>query len=261
MSDYSDLFDVSGKIAVVTGGTRGIGEMIATGFVKQGVKTYVTSRKADACAAIAEKLGCEAAPFDLSNMEGIEAFSAWIKEREEKVDILINNAGALWAEPLESYSEEGWDRTIDLNVKSIFFLTQKLLPELRAAAKAEGRGRVINIGSVEGLTTPAWENYAYPISKAAVHHMTRVLSNRLAKDQITVNAIAPGPFVSKMTAFVLASDEGKDAVGSAMPLGRIGQPDDVIGLSTFLCSRAADYITGATIPLDGGFVAGAKEWS
>ncbi len=260
MANYQDLFNISGKTAVITGGTRGIGEMIATGFVDMGVKTYVTSRKADACAAIQEKLGCEAAPFDLSQNEGVDAFGDWIAEREDKIDILINNAGALWAEPLETYTEEGWDRTIDLNVKSIFFLTQKLLPQLRAAAQDKGTARVINIGSVEGLTTPVWENYAYPISKAAVHQMTKVLANKLAKDQITVNAIAPGPFESKMTAFVLGNEQGKSAVGSAMPLGRIGQPEDIIGLSAFLSSPAANYITGTVIPLDGGFVIGAKSW-
>ncbi len=260
MNDYSDLFSLAGKTAVVTGGTRGIGEMIATGFVNMGVKTYVTSRKAGACDAIKEKLGCEAAPFDLSTMDGVEGFAEYVAEREEKIDILVNNAGALWAEPLELYTEEGWDRTIDLNVKSVFFLTQKLLPQLRAAVSVTGRGRVINIGSVEGLTTPAWDNYAYPISKAAVHQMTKVLANRLAKDKITVNAIAPGPFESKMTAFVLANDAGKAAVGAAMPLGRIGMPDDMVGLSAFLASRASDYITGAVIPLDGGFVIGARSW-
>ena len=260
MSRYASLFDINGRTAVITGGTRGIGEMIATGFVDLGVKTYVTSRKADACADIEEKLGCTATPFDLSKTGDVEAFAAWLAEREDKIDILINNAGASWGEPLDEYSEDGWDRVIDLNVKSIFFLTQKLLPQLRKAAAENGRARVINIGSVEGLSTPAWENYAYPVSKAAVHHMTRILSSRLARDQITVNAIAPGPFQSKMTTFVLGTEEGRTAAGKGMPLGRIGKPEDVIGLATFLSSPAADFITGTTIPLDGGYLAGARPW-
>ncbi len=253
-----DLFDLSNKVAVVTGGTRGIGEMIATGFVKAGVKTYVTSRSEEACAATQKALSefgeCVAHPSDLSSVEGIEAFSDWLSSQEDRVDILVNNAGATWGEPIETFSEKGWDRVMDLNVKSIFFATQKLLPLLRAAAKESGRGRVLNIGSIDGLTVPVTpNNFVYPASKAAVHHLTEVLAKEFARDQITVNAIAPGPFESKMTAFVLSTDEGKKAVGSTMPLGRIGEPDDMVGLTTFLASRAADFITGATIPLDGGY--------
>ncbi len=257
MNEVADLFTLKGRVTVVTGGTRGIGEMIATGFLQGGAKTYITSRKADACEAMQKKLGefgeCVAAPFDLSTVEGCEAFTAFIAEREDKVDVLVNNAGASWGEPLDVFPEEGWDRTMDLNVKSIFFLTQKMLPLLRAAAKAEGRGRVINIGSVDGLTIPQMENYAYSASKAAVHHLTRVLAKPLAKDRITANAIAPGPFVSKMTAFLLGTEAGQEAVGNQLPLGRIGAPADMIALSTFLASPAADYITGTTIPLDGGY--------
>lgn len=254
----SDLFSLSGKIAVVTGGTRGIGQMIATGFVKAGVKTYVTSRKAEACDATAKALSeygeCIGHPSDLSTLEGIKEFAAWIQTQEDRVDVLVNNAGATWGEPIEDFSEKGWDRVMDLNVKSLFFVTQKLLPLLREGASASGRGRVINIGSIDGLTVPMTPgNIVYPASKTAVHQLTRVLAKALADDQITVNCIAPGPFESKMTAFMLGTDEGKNAVGAGMPLGRIGEPDDMIGLSTFLASRAADYITGATIPLDGGY--------
>jgi len=259
MTEPAHLFDLSGKIAVVTGGTRGIGEMIATGFVKAGVKVYITSRKAEACAAIQEKLSafgdCVAHPSDLSTIEGVSAFAAWIGAREDKVDILVNNAGAAWGEPIETFPETGWDRVMDLNVKSLFFMTQKLLPQLRAGAAASGRGRVINIGSIEGFTLPmAPGNFAYPASKAAVHHLTRSLARELAPDQITVNAISPGPFESKMTAYALGTDEGKKMVGSTIPLGRIGAPDDMIGLATFLASAAADYVTGVSIPLDGGYV-------
>lgn len=254
----ASLFDLAGKVAVVTGGTRGIGLMIATGFVKAGVKTYVTSRKADACAAAAKTLSdfgeCIAHPSDLSSVEGVEAFASWIQSHEKKVDVLVNNAGATWGEPMEEFSEHGWDRVMDLNVKSVFFMTQKMLPLLRAGASDAGRGRVINIGSIDGLTVPVMPgNIVYPASKTALHQLTRVLAKALAEEQITVNTIAPGPFESKMTSFMLSTQEGKEAVGAGMPLGRIGKPDDMIGLSTFLASRAADYITGATIPLDGGY--------
>lgn len=259
MTAHTTLFDLSGKTAIVTGGTRGIGEMIATGFIKAGVKTYITSRKADACAAMQEKLSqygeCIAHPSDLSTNEGVEAFASWIAEREDKIDILVNNAGAAWGEPIEQFSEAGWDRVMDLNVKSIFFLTQKLLPQLRAAADAAGRGRIINIGSIEGFTMPmAPGNFAYPASKAAVHHLTRSLARELAPNKITVNAISPGPFESKMTAYALGTDAGKEMVSSNIPLGRIGSPDDMVGLSTFLASPASDYVTGVSIPLDGGYV-------
>lgn len=253
------LFDLSGKTAIVTGGTRGIGEMIATGYLKAGVKVYITSRKQDACDAMQEKLSafgeCHAVASDLSQMDGIEAFASWVGEREEKIDILVNNAGAAWGQPIDEFTEDGWDRVMDLNVKSLFFTTQKFLPHLRAAAKESGEGRVINIGSVDGLNLPMTPgNYPYAASKAAVHHLTRALARTLAKDRITVNAIAPGPFESKMTAFVLGTDEGKEAIGSSIPLGRIGYPDDMIGLSVFLASKAAGYITGTTTPLDGGYV-------
>lgn len=255
----TELFDISGKVAVVTGGTRGIGEMIATGFVKSGVRTYVTSRKKEACDAIEAKLSahgaCVAHPSDLSTISGVADFVEWLSQREQDVDILVNNAGATWGEPIETFSEEGWDRVMDLNLKSLFFLTQKMLPLLRGAATKSGRGRVINIGSIEGIKLPMLEDsFAYPASKAAVHHLTRAMARTLAKDQITVNAIAPGPFESKMMAFALGHEEGRKAIGAQIPLGRIGRASDMVGLSTFLASPAADYITGATIPLDGGYV-------
>lgn len=259
MTAPATLFDVSGKIALVTGGTRGIGEMIATGFLKGGAKVYITSRKVDACEAMQQKLSefgeCIAHPSDLSTHEGVTEFTSWLSEREDKLDILINNAGAAWGQPIEEFSEAGWDRVMDLNVKSIFFMTQKLLPHLRAAASAAGRGRIINIGSVEGFTMPmAPGNFAYPASKAAVHHLTRSLARELAPDKITVNAISPGPFESKMTAYALGTEEGKEMVSGNIPLGRIGTMEDMIGLSTFLASPAADYLTGVSIPLDGGYV-------
>ena len=259
MTNKSTQFDLSGKIAVVTGGTRGIGEMIATGFVQAGVKVYITSRKADACEAMQAKLSafgeCISHPSDLSTHEGVTAFAEWLGGREDKIDILVNNAGAAWGEPIEKFSEQGWDRVMDLNVKSLFFMTQKLLPQLRAAAAVSGRGRVINIGSIEGLTMPmAPGNFAYPASKAAVHHLTRSLARELASDKITVNAISPGPFESKMTAYALDTEEGRKMFVDAIPLGRIGTPEDMTGLATFLASAASDYVTGVSIPLDGGYV-------
>lgn len=259
MTEPANLFDLSGKTALVTGGTRGIGEMIATGFAKAGVKVYITSRKEEACTAMQDKLSafgtCVGHPSDLSTVEGVGAFADWFGEQEDKLDILVNNAGAAWAQPIEEFPESGWDRVMDLNVKSLFFMTQKLLPQLRAAAAGSGRGRVINIGSIEGFTMPmAPGNLAYPASKAAVHHLTRSLARELAPEKITVNAISPGPFESKMTAYALGTAEGKKMVSSAIPLGRIGSADDMIGLSTFLASAASDYVTGVSIPLDGGYV-------
>ena len=257
MSDA--LFDISGKVAVVTGGTRGIGEMIATGYLQRGVKTYITSRKADACEAMAKKLSefgeVVAAPFDLSTMEGVEAFGAFMAERESKIDILVNNAGATWGADIDKLEEAQWDKVMDLNVKSLFFVSQKLLPQIRAAAEANGRARIINIASIEGHRVPLQpDSFVYPASKAAVNHLTRAMAKRLAREKITVNAIAPGPFESKMTAFMSATEEGKSMVGNAMPIGRWGGPDDMIGLSVFLAAPASDYITGVSIPLDGGYV-------
>ncbi|VXC68457.1 Rhamnolipids biosynthesis 3-oxoacyl-(acyl-carrier-protein) reductase [Oceanicaulis sp. 350] len=258
MTSVTQLFDLTGKTAVVTGGTRGIGEMIATGLLKQGARVFITSRKPDAVKAAQERLSefgeVHAIPSDLSTNEGGQAFAKWLSEQTDAIDILVNNAGATWGAALEEFPEDGWDRVMDLNVKSIFFLTQALLPQLQAASKAAGRGRIINIGSIEGLALPMMEDtYAYPASKAAVHHLTKVMARRLARDKITVNAIAPGPFESKMTAFALSNPEGRDAVSAHIPLGRIGAPDDMIGLSAFLASPASDYVTGQIIALDGGY--------
>ena len=253
------LFDLAGKVVLVTGGTRGIGEMIAKGFLERGAKVFITSRKPEACDAMQKTLAalgeCRAAPSDLSTVKGIDAFSDWLKGETDRLDILVNNAGATWGEPLETFSEDGWDRVMDLNLKAVFFLTQRLLPLLRTARDNHGRAKIINIGSIEGFARPLEiDNFAYPTSKAAVHHLTRILAGRLASENITVNAIAPGPFYSKMTAYALGTDKGRDAVANAIPLGRIGDDADMIGLSTFLGSDASNFITGVTIPLDGGYV-------
>ena len=248
------LISVEGKSVVVTGGSRGIGEMIARGYVENGARVYISSRKAEVCDRLAEELSeygsCASLPFDLSKMEGIVGLAAAVAAREPKLDVLINNAGATWGAPIDEYPEDGWDKTVDLNVKSIFFLTQKLLPQLRAAASADSPARVINIASVNGIEPPALETYAYSTSKAGCIMLTRHLAKRLAAEHILVNAIAPGPFPSQMMAATLA--RAGDAIARANPRGRIGQPEDIAGVAIFLGSRASAYTTGATIPCDGG---------
>ena len=249
-----NLFSVEGKVVLVTGGSRGIGEMIARGYVENGAKVYISSRKAEVCDRVAEELSeygtCISLPFDLGGMAGIEGLAAAIKERETRLDVLVNNAGATWGAPIYEYPEDGWDKTVDLNVKSIFFLTQKLLPLLRAAATADEPSRVINIASVNGIAPPTLETYAYSTSKAGCIMLTRHLAKRLAPEHILVNAIAPGPFPSKMMAATLA--QAGDAIAKNNPRGRIGQPEDIAGVAIFLSSRASAYTTGAVVPCDGG---------
>jgi NAD(P)-dependent dehydrogenase (short-subunit alcohol dehydrogenase family) len=251
----SDLFDVSGKTALVTGGSRGIGLMIARALVQAGARVIVSSRKTadvEATAAELAKLGdCEAIPGDVATPEGAKALAAATQERLPSLDILVNNAGAVWGAPLEEFPAGGWDKVLHTNVEGVFHLTVALLPALRAAATEQQPARVINIGSVDGLRTPSVENYSYSASKAAVHMLTRHLAKRLASEHITVNAIAPGPFESKMMA-VLEDPQWRAAIEKEVPLGRIGRPDDVAGLALFLASRAGSYVTGAIIPLDGG---------
>jgi NAD(P)-dependent dehydrogenase (short-subunit alcohol dehydrogenase family) len=253
-----DLFDVSAKTALVTGGSRGIGLMIARGLVQAGARVIVSSRKCNDVKAAANELAalgdCQAIPGDVSTPAGAAALAQATQERVEALDILVNNAGATWGAPLQEFPASAWDRVAHTNVEGVFHLTVALLPALRAAAAPEGPSRVINIGSIDGLRTPAVENYSYSASKAALHMLTRHLAKRLAAENITVNAIAPGPFESKMMAFILDDPEARRAVESAVPLGRIGRPDDVAGLTLFLCSRAGSYLTGAVIPLDGGIV-------
>ena len=252
----SDLFDVSGKTALVTGGSRGIGLMTARGLVRAGARVIVSSRKAANVEAAAEELAelgeCVAIPGDVSTPEGAEQLAAATRERFEKLDILVNNAGAGWGAPLEEFPPGGWEKVLHTNVQGVFELTIDLLPALRAAADADDPARVINIGSIDGLRTPSLENYSYSASKAAVHMVTRHLAKRLATEHITVNAIAPGPFESKMTAFMFETQESREMVEGMVPLGRIGHEDDVAGLTLFLASRAGAYLTGAVIPLDGG---------
>jgi NAD(P)-dependent dehydrogenase (short-subunit alcohol dehydrogenase family) len=253
-----NLFDVAGKVAVVTGGSRGIGAMIARGFVESGVKTYITARKEEELRATAAELSqlgeCIALPSNLGEMEGVAAFAAAIREREPQLHILVNNAGASWGAGIDEFPESGWDKVMDLNVKSLFFLTQQLLPALRSAATTDDPARVINIGSVNGLTHSHMNNYSYSASKAAVHHLTRHLGADLAADNINVNAIAPGFFPSKMTAHLLPHEA---ELAKEIPRGRLGREEDAAGTAIYLSSRASAWVTGNIICLDGGHVAAA----
>jgi len=255
-----DLFSVTGKVVVVTGGSRGIGRMIARGFVTNGARVYISSRKKDVCDSVAEELSgmgqCVSLPADLSTEAGARELSDLVASRERTLDVLVNNAGANWGAPLADYPDAAWDKVLALNVKAVFHLTRSLLPQLEAAARPGDPARVINIGSIDGLRAPALETYAYSASKAAVHHLTRALANRLAARGITVNAIAPGPFESKMMAETLS--KFREAIESACPLGRIGEPEDVAGAAIYLASRAGAYLTGTVIPVDGGLTAAAS---
>jgi NAD(P)-dependent dehydrogenase (short-subunit alcohol dehydrogenase family) len=251
-----ELFDISGKTALVTGGSRGIGLMIARGLVQAGVRVIVSSRKEGDVVAAARELGeagdCEAIVGDVSTRDGAIALAVATRKRFPELDILVNNAGVTWGASLEEFPQSGWERVMHTNVEGVFHLTVALLPALRAAAERDDPARVINIGSIDGLRAPIVENYSYSASKAAVHMLTRHLAKRLASEHITVNAIAPGPFESKMMAFLLDNPESREMVEQGVPLGRIGRPDDAAGLARFLSSRAGAYVTGAVIPLDGG---------
>ena len=250
----NEMFSVAGKTAIVTGGSRGIGKMIAQGFVENGVKTYITARKAEACEATAAELStggvCIALPADISTTSGRNQFVEAIKQRESKIDILVNNAGAAWGASFEDYPDEGYDKVMNINVRAVFMLTRDLLPLLTKDASTENPSRVINIGSIDGLRVSSMDNFAYGASKAAVHFLTRNLAVRLARKGLTINAIAPGPFESKMMEHTLA--QFQDRIEKENPMGRIGSPRDMAGLALFLASPAATYMTGQVIALDGG---------
>jgi NAD(P)-dependent dehydrogenase (short-subunit alcohol dehydrogenase family) len=254
-----ELFGVRGKVVLVTGGSRGIGEMIARGFVTNGAKVYISSRKADACNELAAELSregeCIALPADLARMDEVERLAAEIARREPKLHVLVNNAGAAWLEPVETFSEKGWDRVVDLNLKSLFFLTARLVATLAAAGVPGDPARVINVGSIDGLEPPAMETYPYSASKAGVHQLTGHLAKFLGDRNIAVNAIAPGYFPTKMTEW---AKDGESAMLDRVPMKRPGAPEDMAGTALFLASKAGAYLSGAVIRVDGGLLANAR---
>ncbi|MEA1085696.1 SDR family oxidoreductase [Sphingomonas sp. M6A6_1c] len=251
--DTNTLFRLDGRVALVTGGSRGIGKMIAAGFVAQGAKVYISSRKADICEAAAAELGpdCIALPQDVSTVAGCKALAAQLGEREERLDILVNNAGAAWGVPFEEFPEAGWDKVMDLNVKSPFFLTQALYGLLKAAGTPARPAKVINITSIDGQRLNPWETYSYHASKSALIYLTKRMAARLVRDAINVTSIAPGAFPSDMNK--AARDHG-DTIARGIPAGRIGVDEDMAGAAIYLASRAGDYVVGETITVDGGLV-------
>lgn len=248
------LFDLTGRTALVTGGTRGIGMMIAAGLLGAGARVVLSSRSADACNDAVERLSelgpVSAVPADLAEPEECLRLADEVAARTDDLHILVNNAGAVWAAPLDDFPAHGWDKVLDLNLKSPFYLTRALLPHLQKTADLDDPARVINIGSIDGIRVSGMPTYSYAASKAGLHQLTRVLAAEFGERRITVNAVAPGPFESKMMAATLQSHG--DELVTASPLGRIGRPDDMAGVAVFLASRAGAYVTGAVIPVDGG---------
>lgn len=261
----NDLFSVAGKSVLVTGGSRGIGEMIAAGFLANGATVYISSRKAEVCDATATRLtaeyggACFSMPADLSTLAGIDDLVSRLSAERTTLDFLINNAGASWGASIEEFPEAGWDKVMDTNVKGVFFLTQRLLPLLEAAGTKDDPSRIVNIGSIDGIKTPTFDTWSYGPSKAALHALTRQMGSRLVKRNIIANAIAPGPFPTWMLSTGVGTGgdvEGTDwdAVGAMSPRGRVGTAEDIAGLTIFLCSRAGAYTVGETITCDGGIV-------
>jgi len=250
----TDLFSLQGKTAVVTGGSRGIGAMIARGLLDAGASVIISARKQheldEAQSALSKFGAVHAVRADLSTLEGVEALAAQTSSLFPTLNILVNNAGATWGMPLDDFNEHAWDKVMDTNLKAVFFLTQRLLINLRSGATAEDPARVINIGSIDGLHVNPMDTYSYAASKAGVHHLTRALARKLGPQHITVNAVAPGPFESKMMAATL--EVFGDSIAKSSPLGRIGRPDDMAGVTVFLASRAGSYVTGSVIAVDGG---------
>jgi NAD(P)-dependent dehydrogenase (short-subunit alcohol dehydrogenase family) len=249
--DIAKLFSLEGRVALITGGSKNIGKMIATGFIAQGAKVYISARKADVCDATAAELGpnCISLPMDVSTVADCRALAAAIAEREPKLDILVNNAGTAWGAPFAEFPEAGWDKVMDLNVKSPFFLTQALHGLLKAAASPSQPAKVINITSIDGIRLNPWDTYSYHASKASLIYLTRRIAAELVKDQINVTSIAPGAFASDMNR--AARDHG-DAVAQRIPNGRIGFDEDMAGAAIYLASNAGNYVVGETIAVDGG---------
>ena len=248
----NDLFSLTGRTALITGGSRGIGRMIAEGFLAQGARVYISSRKAAACDKTAAELcalgPCVSLPADVSSVEGAKALAAAFAAREEQLDILVNNAGVAWGAPFDEFPESGWDKVVDLNLKAPFFLTQALAPQLRKAARTRP-AKVINIASIDGVSVNMWETYSYAASKAGLIHLTRRMALRLIQDNIVVSAIAPGAFASEMNRE--ARDHGEEAA-ARIPARRLGTPEDMAGAAIYLASRAGDYVVGSTLIVDGG---------
>jgi NAD(P)-dependent dehydrogenase (short-subunit alcohol dehydrogenase family) len=254
--DISSLFSLEGRIALITGGSRGLGRMVAEGYLAAGcARVYITARKADVVQATAAELGarCIALPGDISRMEDIQSLADTIAEREGKLDILVNNAGIAWGAEFDSFPEAGWDKVMALNVKTPFFLTQKLHGLLKAAASKQRPAKVINVSSIDGLRPNPWDTYSYQASKAALVHLTRRMAARLAPDNIIVSSIAPGAFGSEMNR---AAAHAADRMAKEIPSGRVGEAEDMAGAAIFLASRAGDYVVGSTLPVDGGIVNG-----
>jgi len=249
----STLFSLQGRVALVTGGSRGIGRMIAAGFLQQGATVYISARKAAACDATAAELSalgpCVSLPADVSTREGIASLVAALAAREQRLDILVNNAGAAWGAPFDEFPENGWDKVVDLNLKSPFFLTQALHAQLKAGAASGQPAKVINIASIDGQTVNPMETYSYAASKAGLIHLSKRMALRLIEDQIVVNAICPGAFASEMNRD--ARDHG-DTVAARIPARRVGVDDDMAAAAIYLASRAGDYVVGTTLTVDGG---------
>jgi NAD(P)-dependent dehydrogenase (short-subunit alcohol dehydrogenase family) len=251
--NIEQLFRLDGRVALVTGGSRNIGRWIAEGFIAQGAKVYISSRKAEDCFATAEALGpnCVALPQDVSTVPGCRALAEQLKEHEQKLDILVNNAGTAWGEPFEQFPEKGWDKVMDLNLKSPFFLTQAVYPLLKAAGSHERPAKVINITSIDGQRLNPWETYSYHASKSALIYLTKRMAARLIEDHINVTSIAPGAYPSEMNR--AARDHGNE-VAKAIPARRVGVPEDMAAAAVYLASRAGDYVVGETLTVDGGLV-------
>ncbi|MEV6831007.1 SDR family oxidoreductase [Amycolatopsis sp. NPDC051102] len=251
---HADLFDLSGKCALVTGGTRGIGLMIARGLLQAGARLIISSRKADACAEAQQLLSefgdVQAFPADLSSHDECLRLADLVMAGSDRLDILVNNAGAMWREPLETFPDEAWDAVVDLNLKSPFWLVQALLPALRRAGTADDPARIVNIGSIAAIHVAESPNYSYASTKAGLHQLTRVLARELGPQHVTVNAVAPGPFPSQMMAATL--EAVGETIAAKAPLRRLGRDDDMAGIAVFLASRAGAYLTGTVIPVDGG---------
>jgi len=251
-NSMTDLFSLKGRSALITGGSRGIGRMIAAGFLAQGARVYISARKASACDQTAAELSafgtCVSLPADVSSLEGARALAAAYAEREGDLDILVNNAGAAWGEAYDTFPESGWDKVVDLNLKAPFFLTQALTPLLRKAA-TKHVAKVINIASIDGISVNPQETYSYAASKAGLIHLTHRMSLRLAQDNIAVSAIAPGAFASSMNR---DARDHADEVSKRIPAGRVGTDEDMAGAAIYLASRAGDYVVGATLVVDGG---------